>query len=245
MPEFMISDGDAPPKYARIAPNGKSCAWTDESQASAFPTVELARAALDKACQATFDKAHAKLQACLDENSIKHERTWRGNYHYGAKHAKEAILLFLPHWIHYHWAGKSPEYRAKHFPTASRPLPDDLLDVFETFYVRGPAGWLGRAQTRSRGAAFEWRDSFAFAIGFSSREEAQAHAGHRANVVTASCVFTAVEPSGPKRALETDTVSQAIGAACEARDIRGAIQESAQARKQDAASAPSRPAGRL
>jgi hypothetical protein len=246
MPEYMISNGDAPPKYARLDAKGKTCAWADESQASAFPTPELARAAFDAACQATLDKANAKLAAAkADQKIVENVRSWRGKYSYGAKSATLPILLFLPHWIHHNWANTDSAERETSFPTASRPLPGDLLDVFEAFYVRCEAGWLGRAETRSQGAGFAWRSSFAFAIPFSTREEAWVHVqnGH-GNIVTASCVFTAVEP-GPSKNLGADHVSCAIGAACEARDIRGAIQDSAKARLADAAATPARAASRL
>ena len=110
-------------------------------------------------------------------------------------------------------------------------MPDDLLGVFELFYARSDKGWLSRPQRKAAEGVLTWIDTFGLAVPFTSREAAEAalstHHGHSGYVVKTSCAFTAVETIG--RPSGDDTVGR-IASACEARDIRAAMDESALAR---------------
>lgn len=197
MPEYLVSNREEIPKYARIAPNGKSVAFVLMADATGYPTPEAASEAFERAC------SHMK--------SLSKTAMW-----------------------HQSWAKASQAARARDYPLATRATLDDLLGVFETYYVRSEEGWLSRPQRKAMEGALTWEPSFSLAVPFGSEPAALAALarayGHGGCVVKASCAFTGVSVPNPGAKKAPDPVRDAISAACEARDIAQSLKEDAEAR---------------
>jgi hypothetical protein len=247
MPEYLVTDRATLPKYAKIAPNGRSLTWTTQAEASGFATPELAREAFDATCRILWDAASAKMAKAREDGTL--ESRPDGSYHTfgdrGVYHNPR--LLFGPHWLAEGW---SPDTGSTHFGSAfaiaSRPAKDDLLGVFEQYYLRSAHGWLCRPQAKNREGRLEWNPAFGLAVAFSSLDAAQAQLGHgSAWIVKTSCVFTDVLPSVAPP--DPDDTARSIASACEARDIRASLDESVKLRLEALAesAAPKRPASRL
>ena len=237
MPVFLIRNDDEMPKFAKIDSDNKKIIWADQADGTGFPTPEAATTAFEEACSAMLKIACAKLAKAENDGQVS--KTNYGGYALkkdlgkSSRHTRgkiEALELFCLHWL----VRKSK--RQENFHVASRATHDDLLSVFENFYVRiddynGAPGWLGRPQRKGQ-TGLGWEPSFSLAVPFSSREAAAADLqrfGKNGHIVKTSCVFTQVEAVGKPR---PDDVCSAIGSACEARDIEEIINESARARLQ-------------
>lgn len=238
MPEFMICDRDTPPRYAKA--DGKVVVWKEKEEATVYPTAIAAREGFDAACAAMLAVANEKLAKSFAEGKVEVDEkahAWQKKYSMGSKRGKEAIHLFAPMWLADRWS--IPGYDSSvHYAVASRPTNDDLLGVFEAFYVRTRNMWLARGQQRGSGASYSWDSSFGAAVQFSSeeaaREAAKLHGGGEGWVVKSSCVFTSVSPVSDKLGPQpvADSVAGAIAAACESRDIRASLDESVRERSE-------------
>jgi hypothetical protein len=241
MPIYLIRNDDEMPKFAKIE-DGKKITWATQAAASGYATPEQALEAFEAACSTMLTAGRAKLKAAQDaqrivaatyggfrllakDETIDKQKQKGYSHALGATHPLELFCL--------HWLVRKSKKQEK-FHVASRASADDLLSVFETFYVRiahydGTPGWLGRPQTKSQ-TGLVWEPSFSLAVPFSSREAASAELKRRGtsgHIVKTSCVFTEVAAIGQPRA---DDVSAAISSACEARDIEEVINEGARAR---------------
>lgn len=231
MPEFLIRNLDAPPKYARLAPNGRAVTWVGQAAATGFPDAAAARLAFDTACSAMGDRATAKMEEGLADGTIAATpNSWQGNFQRLGKHASAAIDFFAAQWLRDRWMGKQPFERQHFFPDASRQLANDLLGVFETFYVRCADGWLAPIQAKLYAASLSPNASFSLAAPFSSAEAAASAAKAAIStqpfwIVKTSCVFTGVQ-AGPTAHGASDDFASTIASACEARDIRASLDES-------------------
>lgn len=246
MPEFLISSREERPKYAKISANGKSLTWATQAEASGFVSPTAARSAFNDACRAIMASAEKRVSAALASGSLKrmpgsHGRA--GVFVMAGKRSENALSFFAPHWLLKNWGGGALPPIG--FPDASRPADNDLLGVFEQFFIRSTDGWLCRSQTKRQAGSLEWNAAFGLAVPFFSEEAAQGEILKRyggAWVVKTSCVFTGISPS-LNRPPAPDRISRAIAAACEARDIRASLDESVQARldaMKDASAAPKR-----
>lgn len=233
MPEYLISSREERPKYAKIAANGKSLTWATQAEASGFGSPTAARSAFNDACREIMASAERRVRAALANGSLvktpgSHGRS--GIFVMAGKRSEQALSFFAPHWLLKHWGdGTLPSI---YFPDASRPADDDLLGVFEQFFIHSTEGWLCRSQTKRQAGGLEWNAAFGLAVPFFSEEAALGEILKRyggAWIVKTSCVFTGISPS-PTRPPAPDGISRAIAAACEARDIRASLDESVQAR---------------
>jgi hypothetical protein len=104
MPEFLIRNLDAPPKYARIAPNGRAVTWVGQAAATGFLDSSAARLAFDTACSAMGDRATAKMEEGLADGTIEATPgSWHGNFQRLGKHASAAIDFFASQWLRDGW----------------------------------------------------------------------------------------------------------------------------------------------
>ena len=230
MPQYMVSNGQSMPKFARIDDNGRKAVWVDIEQATGFGTPEAAKEAFRGAVLRMEESARrAGARAVAEKKIVPSHRPgtqWmRKEKDDSWTTAKDPAEFFIPAWA---WAAKS---WLGQFTVGARPTKEDLLGVFETFYVRSGAGWLCRPQRKSSEGRLEWNESFALAVPFASMEDASARLkkeNHAGSIVKTSCVFTEVVfDSARSRA---DDTANMIAAACEARDIQSAIEQSASER---------------
>lgn len=240
MPEYLISDQGEFPKYARVALN-KSVAWSNSDGATTWPSEQKAWADFESACVAMELSAKAKLAAAVKKNLIKDNKAgagyWGARYSMGSKSADTLLLLFATQWFANGWVNASGAERERNFGVVSRPGADDLLSVFDTYYVRDDRGlWLGSPKTRAHHHALQWHANFAQASAFVSeglaRTAAEANRVGGFNIMKTSCVFTSVLPgkSGLGQPIFVDDVAAGIAAACEARDIRASMAAEVDAR---------------
>ena len=232
MPQYMVSDGHQMPKFARVDNNGKKIVWVDIEDATGFGSPETARAAFENGVAAMIEAARAAAVRAIESNKINLDKNGRWarpkkNQWELDTTVEDPAELFSLEWS---WRAKDGLSR---FPVAARPTKEDLLGVFETFYIHSPQrGWLCRPQRKSEEGRLGWNQSFALAVPFSSEADARyrlGQTGQPGSVVKTSCVFTQVLPVGSSRAQDDDTTGM-IAAACEARDIKSAIEQSAMER---------------
>lgn len=244
MPEYLISDQGEFPKYARVVLN-KSVTWSNNDGATTWPTEKQALADFESTCLAMEATVKAKLAAAIKENLIEDKRGqreyWGARYLMGKKAADSPLLLFSTQWFVNDWINTPKSSRMQSFGVVSRPMPDDLLSVFDTYYVRDDHGrWLGSPKTRGHYQALQWHANFAQASAFISeglaRVAAEANGVGAFNVMKTSCVFTSVLPGrvGPGQPIFVDDVAAGIAAACEARDIRASMASEVDARMKSA-----------
>ena len=136
MPHYLISDGADMPKFARLD-GGSKIAFVELAAATGFPSPEAARAAFDAACSALAAKCQAKLDAAEAAGDII-AMGW-GFRLKGPKTGPDSSdkrLLFYPNWL------ARLQQNPGSYAISSRPTPDDMLGVFETFYARRGNAWL-------------------------------------------------------------------------------------------------------
>lgn len=231
MPEYLISQQGDIPKYAKISTNGKSLTWSTQAEASGFGTQAAAREAFNSACGHIMAAGKEKMRKAAASGALVKTPAYQGFcFEFSGRTSSRGIALFIPYWLDAGWqGGKLP---ASSFPDASRPAPDDLLGVFEQFFLRSESGWLCRPQAKHSVGRLEWNAAFGLAVAFFSEEAAQAELAKRPGggwVVRTSCVFTGISANADGPA-DHDDVSRSIAAACEARDIRESLDQSVQSR---------------
>lgn len=234
MPEFLIRNNDSSPRYARIDENLR-ITWQRQADGTPFGTEELAASAFSAACSRMWSVERAKAQKSLSRRAGGSEPDSASVYALAAQN--------LPLWLTRAWNNESDALVNGSFHTATRPSINDLLGVFEQFYVRSASGWLSRPQTLTQ-TGLGWTESFEFAVPFSSFANAQAIIGQHglpAWVLRASCAFTAVSPAQYLRAHpEPEDLASAVAAACEARDISASLASTAGERFAAMEAAPGR-----
>jgi hypothetical protein len=249
MPDYLIRNADQFSKFAQFMDSG-AVAWGRQKIATGFPTAREAVDAFATSCRAlrqeAFDSADkarqrdiAKLVAKGQAGEAASKEALRQACERRFKEGDNAGLK-LPLWLAKQWDPALDALRASAFSVAQRPTQRDLLGVFDQYYVRSDLGWLSRPQTKL-GTGFQWNESFAFAVQFPSAKDAQAAVGpgHGAWIIKATGAFTAVEFASSAD-IKSDHLTQAISAACEARDIRQGLDDAAQGRLDALDAAPAR-----
>jgi len=245
MPEFLIANNADIPRYARLDPNGKIY-WESMANATGFSSEEDARKLFSDAAAAMFEAFRVASEKALLTKKIMLDGVGLGypffRYRSTAQNARTASTaheLVTPIWL---WQLQTRQWSVS---VGSRSTPDDLLGVFDLFYVRSDQGWLCRPQRKDAESMLAWIDSFGLAASFTTEEAAAAALAKHTrfadgHVVKSTSAFTAVKQFG--RPNGDDTVGR-IKAACEARDMRAVMSASAADRLQamnnaGAASAP-------
>jgi len=229
MPQFMVSNGGEMPRFARIDKNGRKMVWVDIENATGFATPEAARAAFEECVHSMVKAAQIAGERAVGEKTVvasnKPAEKWMRREGGEWSTASDPAQFFTLEWV---WKAKDQLHK---FPVGARPTKDDLLGVFETFYIRSGAGWLCRPQRKYAEGRLEWNESFSLAVPFASAEDARARLqkqGAAGSIVRTSCVFTQVEFDSAHA--RNDSTATMIAAACEARDIHSAIEQSASER---------------
>lgn len=226
MPEYLISDGEELPKFARVDAGGSKLAFVDQASATGFPTPEAAWAAARKAMEAMTAAGMRRVERLREKDQIVLARYATGfvKIKGSDRSALDPLELCVPVWL---WGERQGRAR---LAISSRPTAEDVYGVFESFYARSGEMWLCRSQRRQDGGALVWDRSFGFAAPFSSQEAAEAELrrmGRVGHVLKTSGVFTGVTAMPGAMA---DDLSSGIQAACEARDIEAALEQSVQER---------------
>lgn len=235
MPEFLIANDSELSKYARI--EDEAIVWVEQSDATGFATPEQARERFDAVIDVLRVEGKKKGQAALERGTLKKqggmffktkepEKDDRMHRHRESHDKPEHFYMTV-------WLRNANKNLSKMFPVASRASRDDLLGVHELFYLCSKDGWLVRPQTRSSEGRLEFGPSFSMAVSFSSEASARLEMSKQrklAWIVKSTCAFTQViAPKDAGRGTSPELVG-AISAACEARDIQGSIEASAQER---------------
>lgn len=242
MPVFQVQNDDQMARFARIDNGGKKVTWVNQAEATDFPDPDSAMKGFESACAKMLAHAEARLKSAQDQGLIIKDPSVSSREFFCLKKDAEArqkdryadcpsfqdpLEHFCSKWL------LRKKNKEESYHIASRPTQDDLLGVFETFYARSSEGWLARPQRKSEGTGLVWNQSFSHAVPFSSALAAKAELDRlyaKGHIVKATNAFTEVIPVSKP---EQDHVADSIQAACSARDIESAINESAQERLRD------------
>lgn len=250
MPEYIISNQEEFPKYARVVVN-KSVVWTNSDGATVWPSKEKALLDFESTCHAMEVSVWAKLalavKAGLIVDRISHSGHYGPRYAMGKKEAQSQLQLFATTWFIEEWLQVDADHKMEGYRIISRPAREDLLNVFDAYYVRNAQGrWLGGPKTKAHYQALAWHVNFGDAVSFLSEEAAraavEANGPGAYNLMKTSCVFTEVLQGGPggEPGVFVDQVAAGIAAACEARDIRASMNAEAEARSKASSDAAPR-----
>lgn len=164
-----------------------------------------------------------------------------------AKALAPSLQLFATTWFIEEWLQVDADHKMESYRIISRPAPEDLLNVFDAYYVRNAQGrWLGGPKTKAHYQALAWHVNFGDAVSFLSEEAAraavEANGPGAYNLMKTSCVFTEVLQGGPggEPGVFVDQVAAGIAAACKARDIRASMNAEAEARSKASSDAAPR-----
>lgn len=236
MPDFLIRNNDYSPRYAHIDEK-KHVTWRRQAEGTPFGSEKLAWEAFCEACAHMWSIEVAK---ALKSQTRRFPTD-------PAERSEEMLKILasrkLPQWLTRSWTFPASEPSFGYFHSATRPSINDLLGVFEQFYIRSEDSWLCRPQTRNE-TDLRWSESFEFAVPFSSLANAQAMLSQlecSAWVLRSSCAFTAVVPVPERRGDPCpDGLASAVSAACEARDISSSLSATTDERFAAMESAPTR-----
>lgn len=236
MPDFLIRNNDYSPRYAHIDEK-MHVTWRRQAEGTPFGSEELASKAFHEACSHMWSVELAK--------ALKSQtRRFPGDpTQCSEQMLNDLASRKLPQWLTRSWSFAASKPSPGFFHPATRPSINDLLGVFEQFYIRSAESWLCRPQTRNE-TDLCWSESFEFAVPFSSQANAQAMINQRglsAWVLRSSCAFTAVVPVAFRHGdPDPDGLASAVSAACEARDIRASLSATTDERLAAMESAPQR-----
>ena len=236
MPEIVVKH-PANNSYAVFDPKKNTLKWSGDVQsATSFADQPAACAAFDAACSTLAAAAWAKTdKAAAAGKMVKAYGLFQdehGQRRYGDYERPANFSDYAPVWLQ--------DYLAKDFDPdyVTRASRDDLMGVFDIFFIKSERGWLGCPTTRSSYSRYTWNKAFHQAATFLSKADAlraaaEAGAGRDAiAVVKSSCAFSGVAFSEMGRDADScpDPEAMAIKCACEARDIEADIQRAADLR---------------
>ena len=233
MPEIVVKH-PANNSYAVFDPKKNTLKWSGDVQsATTFAGQPEASAAFAAACSALASAAQAKTdKAAAAGKTVKAYGSYldqQGHRRYGDYERPANFSDYAPVWLQ--------DYLAKDFEPdyVTRASRDDLMGVFDIYFIKSQRGWLGCPTTRSSYSRYTWNKAFHQAATFLSKADAvraaaEAGAGRDAfAVVKSSCAFSGVAFSERGRDADScpDQEAMAIKCACEARDIEADILKAA------------------